>query len=112
MSAVPSMNTQAVPSMSTEMDALINRVTAQQEYLEQALDDLGAIRARYASADGAVTAEVAGSGALVGLDLAEAITRRPAAEVGPLIIDTVQQAATLAAVQRDEIMARLQNYIR
>lgn len=93
--------------MSAEMDALVNQATEKLEHLEEALDSLQKIRARYSTDDGSVTADVDGNGALVGLWLDESITEKAAKDVGELITAASQQAAQLAAQKRAEVLDRL-----
>lgn len=93
--------------MSAEMDALVNQATEKLEHLEEALDSLQKVRARYSTDDGTVTAEVDGNGALVGLWLDESITEKAAKDVGELITAVSQQAAQLAAQKRAEVLDRL-----
>lgn len=90
-----------------QMDALVSTATAQLESLEKALHGLDQIRGRFRTDDGIITAEVDGNGALIGLWLAEAITRHPPAEVGPLITWVVQQAAQIAVAERAKVLAQL-----
>lgn len=93
--------------MSAEMDALVNQATEKLEHLEEALDSMQKVRARYSTKDGSVTAEVDGNGALVSLWLDESITEKPAKDVGELITAASQQAAQLAAEKRAEVLDRL-----
>lgn len=93
--------------MSAEMDALVNQATEKLEHLEEALDSLQKVRARFSADDGSVTAEVDGNGALVGLWLDESITEKTAKDVGELITSASQQAALLASEKRAAVLDRL-----
>lgn len=95
-----------------EMDALVERATARLESLESSLGALEQIRARFATKDGAVTAEVDGHGALVGLWLDESISEMPAKDVSKLITWAGQQAAQLAGAERSRIIESLNSSFR
>lgn len=89
------------------MDALVKSATDKLEALEQAMYELGAIRAVYTSPDGLVEATADGNGALVGLWLAESITQRTPKEVGEMVVEASQAAVTEAGRQRSQVMAKL-----
>ncbi|WP_068275065.1 YbaB/EbfC family nucleoid-associated protein [Aldersonia kunmingensis] len=90
-----------------EMDALVARATARLEDLESAMHGIGQVRGTATSIDGLVTAEVDGSGALIDLRIAEAITSHPVGEIGPLITRTCAEAAAAAAIARARVVETL-----
>lgn len=89
------------------MDALVANATAKLEALEAALYGLGRVRGSFTSEDGAVTVEIDSNGALVGLQLSEAVTTMAPADVGQLIIWACRQAAEDAGEQRSKVVAAL-----
>jgi DNA-binding protein YbaB len=89
------------------MDALVKSATDKLEALEQAMYELGAIRAVYTTSDGMVEATADGNGALVGLWLAESITQRTAKEIGDMVVEAGQAAVAEAGRRRSEVMAKL-----
>ncbi|WP_416564790.1 YbaB/EbfC family DNA-binding protein [Nocardia testacea] len=93
--------------MSAEMDALVAGATRKLEALEAALYGLKQVRGRFGTEDGMVTAEVDSDGALVSLQLSEAVTALPPAEAAQLIIWACRQAAEDAGGQRSEVVAAL-----
>lgn len=93
--------------MSAEMDALVAGATQKLEALEAALYGLKQVRGRFTTEDGMVGAEVDSDGALVALQLTEAITALPPAEAAQLIIWACRQAAEDAGGQRSEVVAAL-----
>lgn len=93
--------------MSAEMDALVAGATRKLEALEAALYGLEQVRGRFGTEDGMVTAEVDSDGALVSLQLTEAVTALPPAEAAQLIIWACRQAAEDAGGQRSEVVAAL-----
>ncbi|WP_328391106.1 YbaB/EbfC family nucleoid-associated protein [Nocardia sp. NBC_00416] len=93
--------------MSAEMDALVAGATQKLEALEAALYGLKQVRGRFTTEDGMVSAEVNSDGALVSLQLTEAVTTLPPAETAQLIIWACRQAAEDAGGQRSEVVAAL-----
>ncbi|MEV0367810.1 YbaB/EbfC family DNA-binding protein [Nocardia fusca] len=93
--------------MSAEMDALVADATRKLEALEAALYGLKQVRGRFSTEDGMVTAEVDSDGALVSLQLTEAVTALPPAEAAQLVIWACRQAAEDAGGRRSEVVAAL-----
>ncbi|MGW6334082.1 YbaB/EbfC family nucleoid-associated protein [Nocardia rhamnosiphila] len=93
--------------MSAEMDALVADATRKLEALEAALYGLKQVRGRFGTEDGMVTAEVDSDGALVSLQLTEAVTALPPAEAAQLVIWACRQAAEDAGGRRSEVVAAL-----
>ncbi|WP_235916297.1 YbaB/EbfC family nucleoid-associated protein [Antrihabitans cavernicola] len=94
------------------MDALVEAANAKLEHLETSLGALQQIRARFATKDGAVTAEVDGNGALTGLWLDESISEMSAKDVSKLITWASHQAAQLTGVERGKILESLNSTFR
>ncbi|MGV0656627.1 YbaB/EbfC family DNA-binding protein [Mycolicibacterium thermoresistibile] len=75
-------------------DAAMSRARARLTILDDALDELGAVRGRAASPCGHAAAEVDHTGCLIGLTLTPAAARLDPGRVGDLIVET-----STAAVQ-------------
>ncbi|GGL24698.1 hypothetical protein [Nocardia jinanensis] len=93
--------------MSAEMDALVAGATRKLEALEAALYGLKQVRGHFSTEDGMITAEVDSDGALVNLQLTEAVTALPPTEAAQLIISACRQAAEDAGGRRSEVVATL-----
>ncbi|MFD3595315.1 YbaB/EbfC family nucleoid-associated protein [Nocardia sp. NPDC058640] len=93
--------------MSAEMDALVAGVTGKLEALEAALYGLKQVNGRFTTEDGLVTAEVNSDGALVALQLDEAITTMAPTEAAALILAACKQATETAGAARSDIIATL-----
>jgi DNA-binding protein YbaB len=89
------------------MDALVKNTSDKLEALEAALYELDHIKGVYESEDGLVEATADGHGAITGLWLAEAVTQRPAKEVGELIVQASHRAVAEAGRKRALVMAKL-----
>lgn len=89
------------------MDGLIAEVSEQLEALTLTSDGLARIRGHARSADGAITAEVAGDGTLAALVLAESVTGWPPETAAADITATITAAHADAARQRAALLARL-----
>lgn len=93
--------------MSAEMDALVAGATQKLEALEAALYGLKQVRGSFTTEDGMVSVEVDSDGALVGLQLTEAVTSLAPAEAAQLILWACRQAAEDAGGQRSAVVAAL-----
>ncbi|MGK8520570.1 YbaB/EbfC family nucleoid-associated protein [Nocardia asteroides] len=86
------------------MDELIARVQNQLYRLTDLDDAVKRIRVTETSADGAVTAEVDGNAALVGLSFSGAITKLSPAEFGETVVETARAAAHRAFAERGDLI--------
>ncbi|WP_072807212.1 YbaB/EbfC family nucleoid-associated protein [Rhodococcoides yunnanense] len=94
--------------MNEALDQLISRGDRALDTLHGAAEYLAALRVVRRSFDGLVTAEVDSHGALVGLELAEDLSRESAERLQTSIVDTAAAATRDALTQREEILRRMQ----
>ncbi|QIS17804.1 YbaB/EbfC family nucleoid-associated protein [Nocardia terpenica] len=90
--------------MVESMDELEARVRGQLYRIRDLGDQMAAIRVREVSADGAVTAEVDGNGALTGLEFTAAVARLSPADFERRLVDTAAAAAAAAFEQRARLI--------
>jgi DNA-binding protein YbaB len=90
--------------MSEAMDALVARAQRQLDRMRDLGDRMARVRARAASADGAVTVEVDGNGALVDLELSAAVSRLTPTEFEQAVVTTARAAAAQAFAARGELV--------
>ncbi|MEV0365698.1 YbaB/EbfC family nucleoid-associated protein [Nocardia fusca] len=90
--------------MSEAMDALEARVNRQLNLMRDLGEELGAIRVRETSPDGAVTVEVDGNAALCDLVFSEAIAQMSPREFDSVVVATAGRAAHLAIARRAELV--------
>ncbi|WP_278315353.1 YbaB/EbfC family nucleoid-associated protein [Lolliginicoccus levis] len=83
-----------------DFEEILQRAVAQRDALDDALSGLSTLRGRGTSAEGQIVAEVSAQGKLVGLEIADAVTRRSPREVSELILEATNQAAAAAAESR------------
>ncbi|MBF6167404.1 YbaB/EbfC family nucleoid-associated protein [Streptomyces gardneri] len=90
--------------MVETMDELIARVQNQLYRLTDLNDAMKGIRVSETSPDGAVTAEVDGNAALVGLSFSAAISKLSPDEFEKTVVDTARAAAHRAFSERGELI--------
>ncbi|MFC4124733.1 YbaB/EbfC family nucleoid-associated protein [Nocardia rhizosphaerae] len=90
--------------MVETMDELIAKVRGQLYRLQDLAEATNGIRATETSPDGAVTAVVDGSGALVGLEFGTAIGKLGSAEFERVLVATARAAAQRAFGERAELV--------
>ncbi|MEV3964170.1 YbaB/EbfC family nucleoid-associated protein [Nocardia sp. NPDC050193] len=90
--------------MSEAMDALEARVNRQLNLMRDLGDELGAIRVRESSPDGAVTVEVDGNAALCDLAFTDGIAKMSPREFESVMVATAGRAAHLAIARRAELV--------
>lgn len=90
--------------MVETMDELITRVRQQVYRLTDLHEAMTGILVRETSPDGAVTVEVDGNAALVGLSLTVAITELTPVEFEKALVETARTAAHRAITQRGELI--------
>lgn len=91
--------------MVETMDELIARVQQQVYRLTDLHEAMTGVLVRETSPDGAVTVEVDGNAALVGLDLTAAIAEFTPAEFEKTLVETARKAAHRAITQRGELIS-------
>ncbi|MFE3195899.1 hypothetical protein ACFXHA_43355 [Nocardia sp. NPDC059240] len=97
--------------MSAAMQNLIEQVGEQLEALTLVADGLTRLTGRATSADGVITAQVAGDGTLTGLWLGEQVTARPPQQAAEDISATIGAAVYDVADQRAALLARLSDHL-
>ncbi len=90
--------------MVETMDELIARVQNQLYRLTDLNDAMNGIRATETSPDGAVTAEVDGNAALVGLSFSAAVANLSPEEFEKTVVDTARAAAHRAFSERGALI--------
>lgn len=90
--------------MVETMDELIARVRNQLYRLTDLNDAMNGIRVAETSPDGAVTAEVDGNAALVGLSFSGAVSKLSPEEFEKAVVDTARAAAHKAFAQRGALI--------
>ncbi|OQQ33141.1 hypothetical protein A6410_04010 [Prescottella equi] len=90
-----------------EMDAVVERASAQLDLLDGALSALQAVRAEAASEDGRVRVEVDGNGSPTGLWLSDSLQDLDAAVLARTIAHTAHLAAATATEERNRITSEL-----
>lgn len=90
--------------MVETMDELIARVRNQLYRLTDLNDAMKGIRVSETSPDGAVTAEVDGNAALVGLSFSAAISKLSPDEFEKTVVDTTRAAAHRAISERGALI--------
>ncbi|MFI9412664.1 YbaB/EbfC family nucleoid-associated protein [Nocardia gamkensis] len=90
--------------MVETMDELIARVRNQLYRLTDLNDAMNGIRVTETSPDGAVTAEVDGNAALVGLRFTGAVSELSPEEFEKTVVDTARAAAHKAFAERGELI--------
>lgn len=91
------------------VEKIVERARARLDALEHTVESLQALEVSAQSPDGRVVARVDGSGALVGLHLAEPIRGANVRELAATILATVHEAARAAAADRVARMDRLRD---
>ncbi|MFI6870178.1 YbaB/EbfC family nucleoid-associated protein [Nocardia sp. NPDC050406] len=92
-------------------DELEARVRQRMYRFQELGDELGAVRGRETSADGAVTVEVDGNGALLDLDFSSEISRLSPDEFERTVVDTANAAARNAFAKRAALVTRFNEEI-
>lgn len=95
-------------SHPTDLDTVIDNARHRLGGLRETQERVDHIRIRVASPDGLVTVVANGTGAMVGLDLAEGLGSVTAHELASTIVLTAAEAASAALDQRDTILQSLQ----
>ncbi len=90
--------------MVETMDELIARVQNQLYRLTDLNDAMNGIRVSETSPDGAVTAEVDGNAALVGLSFSGAVSKLSPEEFEKTVVDTARAAARRAFSERGALI--------
>jgi DNA-binding protein YbaB len=98
------MNNRVGWNLSDAMEELEARIRGQVSRICQLGEDLTAIRVRESAPDGTVTVEVDGNGALLDLELSEAISQLSTADFERLLVDTACLAARRAFGRRAELV--------
>jgi DNA-binding protein YbaB len=93
-------------------DSLIARMVAQRDLLEELDDRFAAISARVASPDEAVSVEVDGQGAMIGLWLGPHALELDAEALEELIVDTAAAAARDALDHQNRLVDELNDRMR
>ncbi|MDI9932031.1 YbaB/EbfC family nucleoid-associated protein [Rhodococcus sp. IEGM 1354] len=92
----------------TDLDAVIDNARHRLDRLRETQELVDHIRIRVASPDRLVTVVADGTGAMVGLDLAEDLGSVTAHELASTIVVTAAEAASAALDQRETVLQSLQ----
>ncbi|WP_422749181.1 YbaB/EbfC family nucleoid-associated protein [Mycobacterium sp. WMMD1722] len=92
------------PADRDRFDRTVARAHAAASVCAGAVEALAAVRGSAASSDGAVTAVVDATGALVSLTLSDSVTRLSAATIGALVVETTQVARRVALTRREAVL--------
>ncbi|WP_209205488.1 YbaB/EbfC family nucleoid-associated protein [Rhodococcus sp. 1R11] len=92
----------------TDIDAVIDNARHRLDRLCETQERVDHIRIRVASPNGLVTVVADGTGAMVGLDLAQDLGSVSAHELASTIVVTAAEAASAALDQRNTILQSLQ----
>lgn len=97
--------------MVQSWDELEARVRQRMYRFQELGDELGAVRGRETSEDGAVTVEVDGNGALLDLGFSGEISRMSVDEFERAVVETANAAARNAFAKRAELVNRFNEEI-
>lgn len=90
--------------MYESMDELEASVQRRLYRLRDLAEDMTSVRATETAADGSVTVEVDGNGAMLNLSFAQSISRLSSAELEQRLVDTAAAAARRAFARRAELI--------
>ncbi|SNT46006.1 YbaB/EbfC family nucleoid-associated protein [Rhodococcoides kyotonense] len=94
--------------MNEPLNALVSRGHRALDSMYDASEALAALRVVRRSTDGLVTVEVDSHGSVIGLELADDLTRESAERLTTLVVQTATAAARDALAAREDVLRSMQ----
>lgn len=95
--------------MNDPLDTILGRADRALDSMHSASERLAMLRVTHRSDDGLVTVVVDSTGALVGIELAEDLSRQSAHRLASTIVDVASEAARDALERRAAILQQMQS---